>query len=236
MGLLRLDRLNRLLLVTWTVGIAAVAIRAPGSIPTGTVPTPGPLAGLPDTQVQYGTLALLWGGGVVLWLAWQRTLWTTMGEGAGLSAGGAAGLRLPVMRGAVRDRTVTVETVRRGWSPLARPRIETAIDVRDPPVELELAVTTDSAPDGRVLFEAPDADRRYVLRQGDGALEATLSTAYRAELVDVETAGTLRVEGTHASYELSRVPFDAGRLRSCAETTVRLAEQVERATGDRRSG
>jgi hypothetical protein len=124
--------------------------------------------------------------------------------------------------------------VRRGWSPLARLRIETAIDVRDPPVALELAVTTEPDPEGRVLLETPDVERRYVLRDGHGDLEVVLSTDYGAELVDVETPGTLRVEGSHASFEVPYVPFDAGRLRSCVETTVRLAEQVERASGPRR--
>lgn len=234
MGLLRLNRVNRLLLVAWTVGIVAVALRVPGAVPAVAVPTPGPLANLSPEQVRYGTLALMWATGVLLVLAWQRTLWTTMGVGAGLTTDGAVGFALPPIQGTVRERIVTASAVRRGWSPLARLRVETSIDVRDPPVRLELAITTASDPEGRVLFEAPDGDRRYVLRDGDGDLEAVLATDYRAELLDVETQGVLRVDGSHASYELPYVPFDAGQLRTCAQTTVRLAEQVEKVAGDRR--
>jgi hypothetical protein len=234
MGILSLNRIHRLFLAVWTVSVAAVAFRAPDVIPVSAVPTPGPLAGLADLQVQYGILAVLWISVFVLVLAWQRTLWTTMGEGARFDAGGTVGLRLPVMRASVRDHTVSARAVRRGWSPFVRLRVETSIDVRDPPVALELAVATEADPDGRVLFEAPDADRRYVLRDGAGDLAAVLSTDYRANLAEVDAPGVLRVEGRHASYELSRLPFDAGRLRSCAEATVDLAERVERAADDRR--
>lgn len=232
-----LTRLNRLVLVAWTVGLATLVVEAPSAVPASVVPTAGPLAALSVRQGQALVLGAAWLSGVVLTLAWQRTLWSTMASGAGLAADGGRlpGVSLPAIRGTVRGRIVTATAVRRGWSPLARLRVETSIDVADPPASLELEVTTASDPDGRVLFEAPDADRRYVLREGSGDLEAVLPTEYRADLVDVDTPGVLRVEGTTASFELASLPFDAARLKTAAETTVKLAEQVERAAGGRRN-
>jgi hypothetical protein len=189
-----------------------------------------------DPRVRYGALAALWFSGAVTFLLWQRTLWSTMGTGAGFDHEGGSSplLRLGRMQSTVRERTVVTEAVRSGLLPLARLRVVAPFDAPDPAATFEMAITTASDPDGRVLFEAPDADRRYVLVSGGGDLAAVLSTDFRAELVEVERTGTLRVADSHVTYDIDGLPFDAGCLRTCATTAARLGEQVERASGDRR--
>lgn len=219
--------LNRLALVGWTVGLAVLAVRWPNA---------ELLASSVDPMVRTAAIAALWVSGTLTVLLWQRTLWTTMGSGAGFRTVGGFGLvRLPQLTSTTRERTVTATAVRRGWWPFARLRVEAALRTPDADATLELAITTDSDPDGRVLFEAPDADRRYVLRDGSGNLEGVFTTDFKAELVDVDTPGTLTVADSHVSYDAASLPFDAGCLSECAATTVRLAEQVERAAGKRRS-
>jgi hypothetical protein len=176
MGLLRLSRLNRLFLLAWTAGVVAVAVRAPTLGPLSSPPASGPLAAVPETGLRYGHLATAWVGGVVVVLVWQRTLWTTMGSGAGFRSDGGL-LGLAPMRAKVRERLVTAEAVRYGWSPFASLRVSVPYETPDPAATFELAVTTESDPDGRVLFEAPDADRRYVLCDGQGDLERVSLTS-----------------------------------------------------------
>lgn len=236
MALFRLSRFNRLVLVALTAVVVAVAVRTPALGPLSALTTLGPLAELPREGVRYGLLVAAWAGGAFAVLVWQGTLWTTMGSGAGFRTGGSTVLRLAPMKATVRERVVTAEAVRHGWSPLARLRVSAPFEAPDPAAAFELAITTDSDPDGRVLFEAPDADRRYVLRAGEGDVEAVLSTDFRAQLLEVETSGLLRVGRSHVHYDVEHLPFDAACLRTCAETTARLAERVEQASGDRRGG
>jgi hypothetical protein len=238
MDLVRLSTVNRLFLVGWTAGVVAVAVRAPTLGPLATLPSTGPLSALSlsPNLVRYGALAAVWLVGVGTTLAWQRTLWTTMGSGAGFRTDGGPGLvRLPAMQTARRDHIVTAEAVRPGRSPLARMRVRAAVDHEDPVASFELGITTESDPEGRVLFEAPDADRRYVLRDATGDLDAVFQTDFKADLVDVAVPGTIRVAGSRVSYETADLPFDAGCLSACAAATVRVAEQVERASEGRRS-
>jgi hypothetical protein len=234
MAPLGLNSLNRIFLLAWTAGVGWMAARTPTVGPLPSPPAPGPLAAVPVAGLRYGALALVWLVGVVGVLAWQRTLWTTMGAGAGFRAETAHPLSLPRLTTTARGRTITAETVRRGWSPLATLRVEAALETTDPAAVFELEITTDGDPAGRVLFEAPDADRRYVLTDGGGDVESVLTTDFRAELLEVETPGTLAVVGSHARYDVAQLPFDAARLSTCARTTVRLAEQVEAASGNRR--
>lgn len=218
---------NRVALVGWTAGLAALAVRWPDA---------EMLASSVDPRTRTAAIGALWLAGTLTVLLWQRTLWTTMGSGAGFRAEGGVGLvGLSRLTTTTRDRTVTATAVRRGWWPFARLRVEAALATPDPDATLELSVTTDGDPEGRVLFEAPDADRRYVLRDGGGNLDDVFTTDFKADLVDVETPGTLTVADGHVRYDVSSLPFDAGRLSDCAGATVRLAEQVERASGERRS-